>query len=114
VFPSLIESFGHPLLEAMLAGTPILAADIPSFHEIAGDTALYFPPSDPVRLASLVDALRTDPAASRERVARGRARAREFTWSASVDRLCAVFEEVLGACGKPAAGRFHGVTDESR
>jgi glycosyltransferase involved in cell wall biosynthesis len=114
VFPSLIETFGHPLLEAMLAGTPIVAADIASFHEVAGDAALYFPPDDPVRLASLVDGLQADPAAARERVERGRARAREFTWSASVDRLCALFEEVLGARGKAAAARLEGIAEEPR
>lgn len=96
VFPSLIETFGHPLLEAMLAGTPILAADIPSFREVAGDAASYFPPQDPVRLAHLVDELSRDEPQTRVRVERGRARAREFSWSRSVDRLCQVFEETLG------------------
>ncbi len=97
VFPSLIETFGHPLLEAMLAGTPILAADILSFREIAGDVARYFPPQDPVRLARLVDELRREPEATQARVERGRLRAKEFTWSRSADQLCAVFEDVLGA-----------------
>lgn len=96
VFPSLIETFGHPLLEAMLAGTPILAADIPSFREVAGDAALYFPAQDPVRLARLVDELRRDAPQTRARVERGRVRAREFSWTRSVDRLCEVFEETLG------------------
>jgi glycosyltransferase involved in cell wall biosynthesis len=105
-FPSLIETFGHPLLEAMLAGTPILAADIPAFHEIAGDAALYFPPHDPSRLAQLVDELGRDPAQTRARVERGRARAREFSWARSADALCAVFEETLGTKRpEPAAPR---------
>jgi glycosyltransferase involved in cell wall biosynthesis len=94
-FPSLLETFGHPMLEAMLAGTPIVAADIPAFREIAGDIALYFEPDDPVALARAVDRLRRDPEAARSRTARGRARAAEFSWKRSVDRLCAVFDEVL-------------------
>jgi glycosyltransferase involved in cell wall biosynthesis len=102
VFPSLIETFGHPLLEAMLVGTPILAADIPSFREIAGDAALYFPPRDPVKLARLVDQLRRDPAQTRARVELGRERVREFTSARSVDLLCEVFESALGA-RKPEA-----------
>ena len=77
VFPSLIETFGHPLLEAMLAGTPILAADIASFREVAGDAALYFPPQDPVQLAAPGGRAETrraaDPGARR---ARPRARPR--------------------------------------
>jgi len=95
VFPSLIETFGHPLLEAMLAGTPIIASDIPSFHEIAGDVALYFPPRDPKALARSIDALRREREQTRQRVERGRARAAEFSWKRSVDRLCKVFEEAL-------------------
>jgi len=106
VFPSLIETFGHPLLEAMLAGTPIVAADIPSFREIAGDVAQYFPPRDPVRLAQIVDSLRREPVATQARVERGRLRAQEFTWSRSAERLCGVFEQVLGSggTGPPAVG----------
>jgi glycosyltransferase involved in cell wall biosynthesis len=95
VFPSLLETFGHPLLEAMLAGTPIVAADIPAFREIACDVALYFPPQDPARLARSVEQLRAEPAATRARVERGRKRAEGFSWKSSVDRLCAVFEEAL-------------------
>lgn len=94
-FTSLLETFGHPMLEAMLAETPIVAADIPSFREIAGDIALYFPPDDPVGLARTVDALRREPGAARERVARGHARALEFSWKRSVDQLCEVFHQVL-------------------
>lgn len=105
VFPSLIETFGHPLLEAMLAGTPIIAADIPSFREIAGDAALYFSPRDPVRLAQTVDAMRRDPEATQARVERGRQRAQAFSWSRSTDELCGVFEEVLGAHRAGAAAQ---------
>jgi glycosyltransferase involved in cell wall biosynthesis len=112
VFPSLIETFGHPLLEAMLVGTPVLAADIPSFREIAGDAALYFPPRDPERLAGLVDELGRDEAQTRERLARGRARAREFSWARSVDLLCAVFEETMSAV-PAAAASLPSVTDET-
>lgn len=94
-FTSLLETFGHPMLEAMLAETPIIAADIPAFREIAGEIALYFKPDDPASLARAVDGLRRDPEAARSRIARGRARAAEFSWKRSVDRLCAVFDEVL-------------------
>jgi glycosyltransferase involved in cell wall biosynthesis len=98
-FPSLLETFGHPMLEAMLAGTPIIAADLPSLREIAGDIALYFPPDDPIELAHAVDELRREPDAAKARVARGHARAAEFSWARSVDALCNVFDEVLA--GKP-------------
>ena len=99
VFPSLIETFGHPLLEAMLAGTPIVAADILAFREVAGDAALYFPPSEPAALAAAAEAVRADPEATGRRVEAARERAGHFTWRRSVDRLCGVFEEVLREAG---------------
>jgi glycosyltransferase involved in cell wall biosynthesis len=95
VFPSILESFGHPLLESMLAGAPVVASDIPAFREIAGDTALYFPPLDAKSLAACVDAVRADPAAAELRIARARERAEGFSWERSVDGLCRVFERAL-------------------
>lgn len=97
VLPSLLETFGHPLLEAMLAGVPIAASDIPAFREISGDVALYFDPRDPPALAAAVERIRSEPAAARARVERGRARAAGFSWKTSVDRLCAVFDDALRA-----------------
>lgn len=102
-FTSRLETFGHPMLEAMLAETPIIASDIPSVREIAGDIALYFAPDDATGLARAADELRRAPAAASERVARGRARAAEFSWKRSVDQLCEVFDRVL-AEGRGAGG----------
>jgi glycosyltransferase involved in cell wall biosynthesis len=94
-FTSHLETFGQPMLEAMLAETPVIAADIPTFREIAGDIALYFPPDDAVALARAVDRVQADPDTVKRRVTQGRARAAEFSWSRSVDRLCEVFDGVL-------------------
>jgi glycosyltransferase involved in cell wall biosynthesis len=94
-FPSLLETFGHPTVEAMLAGTPIVAADIPATREIAGDVALYFPPDDALALARAVDRLRDEGDAVRQRVERGLERAAGFSWQRSMDGLCGVFDEVL-------------------
>jgi len=101
VFPSYIETFGHPLLEAMVVGTPIVASDIPTFREVAGEAGLFFPPDDAHALARLVDRVQAETEATARRVEIGRARAREFSWSRSVDALCGVFEEVLRETGGP-------------
>jgi glycosyltransferase involved in cell wall biosynthesis len=95
VFPSLLETFGHPLLEAMAAGIPILTSDIPTIREIAGDVAHYFPGSDPGALARAVNGLRADSTELAERIARGRARAASFSWRRSADLLCSTFEQAL-------------------
>ena len=99
VFPSKLETFGHPMLEAMLAGTPIVASDIPAFREIGKDVALFFPPDDATALAHAVDMLRGDPHSTSIRSAKGRERAEGYSWKRSVDTLCAVFDEILAEKG---------------
>ena len=54
IFPSRFEGFGIPLLEAMNAGAPIIASDIPSSKEVAGECALYFEKEDAHALAGLM------------------------------------------------------------
>jgi glycosyltransferase involved in cell wall biosynthesis len=56
VFPSQAEGFGLPVLEALALGTPVVASDIPEIRSWAGSTVTYAPPSDPVALASAIDA----------------------------------------------------------
>ena len=95
VFPSMVETFGHPLLEAMVAGTPVAASDIPSFREVAGDVAAYFDPNDARAIARTVEAVLERPEQARARIARGHERAKGFTWERSVDLLCECFERGL-------------------
>jgi glycosyltransferase involved in cell wall biosynthesis len=96
VFPSHLETFGHPMLEAMLTGTPIVASSIPAFRELGEGVALFFPPDDPVELARAVDQLASDPEATRTRVETGRERAAAYSWRRSADALCAVLREAIG------------------
>lgn len=56
VFPSLMEGFGLPPLEALAFGTTVLASDIPVHHEILGTYAVYFDPHDPYDLARKLSA----------------------------------------------------------
>lgn len=58
VFPSLEESYGFPLVEAMYLGLPILCADRPYAHTLCGDSAIYFDPLSPGSLADAVADLR--------------------------------------------------------
>jgi glycosyltransferase involved in cell wall biosynthesis len=54
VFPSLSEGFGLPGLEAIAAGTLLLASDIPVFREVYQDSCFYFDPQDPRDLARVI------------------------------------------------------------
>jgi O-antigen biosynthesis alpha-1,2-rhamnosyltransferase len=63
IFPSLVEGFGLPLVEALDQGLPVLASDIPVFREIVGAHARFFPPSNAAALETAVRALLSAPAA---------------------------------------------------
>lgn len=71
VMPSLHETVGLPMLEAMSVGTPVLAADRRYAHDVCEDAALYFDPLDPADLARAVSQLATDPQLRATLVQRG-------------------------------------------
>lgn len=62
IFPSALEGFGLPLVEARRRGIPVIASDIPVFHEIGGDNVRYFDLLDSVGLADeILRAFREGP-----------------------------------------------------
>lgn len=83
VHPSLHEGFGLTPLEAMSAGTPVVAARNAGVQEVCGDAALYVGPHDASGLADRLAALALDPGLRRDRTERGRRRAAEFSWARS-------------------------------
>ena len=88
VFPSLTESFGFPLAEAMSNGLPILAADTPVNREVCGEAAAYFDPLSAADLAGRLLSLATDSALCRQLGARGREEVvRRFCWGAHAGRI---------------------------
>lgn len=95
VFPSYLESFGHPLLEAMASGLPTVAADLAVFREIAGDAAFYADPYKVDALAGAIEEALFLPRARETLIKRARERVRNFTWDATAQRLTALFDEVL-------------------
>jgi glycosyltransferase involved in cell wall biosynthesis len=95
VFPSYLETFGHPLLEAMAAEVPLVASDIPVFREVAADAAFYADPFKPEDLASAMADGLARPEARETLVKRGRERVRLFGWNRSAVRLLALFANVL-------------------
>jgi glycosyltransferase involved in cell wall biosynthesis len=98
VHPVRWEGFGLALLEAMLAGKPVIASDVSSAPEIVldGETGLLVPPDDPDRLAEAVSSLLADPARAQVLGRAGLARARsEFSVARMADETIAVYERAL-------------------
>jgi glycosyltransferase involved in cell wall biosynthesis len=88
VFPSIAESFGHPLVEAMAHGLPIVASDTPVNREMCGDAAIYFRPLDSGHLAQTIRRVAMSQLLqnrlSLEGIRRVRAR---FNWHTHVSRI---------------------------
>ena len=97
VFPSLCESFGHPLAEAMAAGLPVVASDIAVHREICGDAAQYFPVRDAAALAARLATLTSNANLRVELARRGASRVRSFLWEDHVQRLLALLRELSTA-----------------
>jgi len=96
VFPSYLETFGHPLLESMASGVPIVAADTGVFREICGDAAAYVDPYSTSAFADAMEEVLFGFDASRSLAKRGRRRVEEFTWDQSTRRLLRLFDELTG------------------
>lgn len=88
VFPSLYEGFGLPVLEAMCAGTPVLTTREASIPEIGGEAVDYVDGRDEAAFAEALRAAAVRPPAERRKKSEAaKARAANFTWEASAEKL---------------------------
>jgi phosphatidyl-myo-inositol alpha-mannosyltransferase len=88
------ESFGIVLVEALAAGLPVVASDIPGYREVIHDgvDGLLAPPSDHEAVASAIARVLRESTLARELSRAGRERAREFSWDVVTPRIEAVYE----------------------
>lgn len=88
VFPSFVESFGFPMVEAMAHGLPIVAADTPINREICQDAAVYFEPFSETDLARKVLDVHGDANLRAHMAKAGRSRVTHcFRWEDHIQRL---------------------------
>jgi glycosyltransferase involved in cell wall biosynthesis len=82
-FPSYVEGFGLPALEAMALGCPVVASDRASIPEVCGTAALYAAPDDRAAWLGHFLRLQSDAALRLDLTEKGRARAKHFSWRQS-------------------------------
>ncbi|MFT4223042.1 glycosyltransferase family 4 protein [Dysgonomonas sp.] len=80
IYPSLRESFGLPILEAMGCGTPVIVSNTSAIPEIAGDGALYINPYDEQDIANKLLLIETDEQLYQNLVEYGKSRVDLFSW----------------------------------
>lgn len=100
LFPSFVEGYGLPLIEALALGVPAIASDLPAFREVAGDIPHYLDPIDGLGWLSAVMAYaQPDSAARQEQI--GRLQGFSVpTWTAHFAQV----EALLGAIGRRETG----------
>ncbi|MCV3208621.1 glycosyltransferase family 4 protein [Mesorhizobium sp. YC-39] len=95
-FPSLVEGFGLPPLEAMTLGCPVVMSDRASLPEIGGDAVLYASPCDENAWFDCFMRLVHEEGLRTKLIARGRARTARFQWAASAERYLELMASVDG------------------
>lgn len=91
VFPSLIEGFGFPILEAMAYNTPVITSHTGALAEVAGDAALLVDPCDKTAVAQAMEQV-LSPKLRTELVAKGRVRTTAFTWKTAGHTLSTIID----------------------
>jgi len=93
VFPSLLETFGIPLIEAMASGAPIASSDAAAMPEVVGDAGLYFDPTDVGNVAEVIGRLLDDAGLREDMSRKALARAAGFTWEKAAAETLAVLKD---------------------
>jgi glycosyltransferase involved in cell wall biosynthesis len=103
VFPSWIEGFGIPLLEAMTCGAPVIASDRGAIPEVVGTAGLLADAADAAGFSRHLAAVLGDPARAAALRAAGFARAAQFSWERTARCILDCYERVAGGIARPAA-----------
>jgi len=102
VFPSLLEGFGIPILEAMTCGAPVIASNRGAIPEVAGQAAWLMDADDDATLAAYLRQLLTSPEQARRLQSLGFERAAQFSWPATARRTLDCYHRAMAAELAPA------------
>ena len=92
LYPSRLEGFGLPVLEAFACGVPVIASNTTSLPEVTGNAALLVDPEKPEAIAKAVKKMMEKPGRRKQYVQRGFKRAKFFTWEKTAKQTLKVYE----------------------
>jgi len=105
VYPSLLEGFGLPVVEAMACGTPVITAGNSSMREVASGAAMLVDPRDVRDMTETLARVAEDEALRKELSAKGLKRAADFSWQKTARLTLDVYQEAVDGSLKPAFRR---------
>src|SRR5437588_6208204 len=93
-FPSFVEGFGVPPIEAMVCGAPVITSNTSSLPEVAGDAALLIDPHNTGELSAAIMRILQDKSLQEELRQKGYERAKQFTWQASARKMLSIYQKL--------------------
>lgn len=93
VFPSLMEGFGLPGLEAMAAGAPVVSSNATALPEVYGNAAHYFDPLDLDDMTAKIGQVLTDENVRKTLVKNGQKQAKKYSWRTMAEQTLAVYRK---------------------
>ncbi len=94
LYPSLRESFGIPMLEAMACGAPVITSNTSSMPEVAGDGALIIDPFKPEEITAAMVQILSGVDLRKDLVAKGFLQAAKFSWHAMAQNVLKIYKEM--------------------
>ena len=94
LYPSLRESFGIPILEAMACGAPVVTSNTSSMPEVAGEAASLADPSDPEQIARHMELIVTDTGYRNRLISLGFQQSARFSWRSMAREILHIYHEI--------------------
>jgi len=95
VFPSYLETFGHPSLEALASSVPVAASDLPVMREVLQEAAIYFDPLDVEDMSLKMLLLLRDKKLRHDLCAKGKSRLEDFSWDKTALKTVLTFLDAV-------------------
>ena len=100
LYPSLRESFGIPMLEAMRCGAPVITSNTSSMPEVSGGAAMIIDPYKPEEITAAMQKILTDQKVREELILKGFEQSRKFSWEAMAGDVLKLYEQVFQKTNK--------------